>query len=479
MDDLAEELAKCQQELYSAHATIEELRVREAQRLKRAGDLYLSSAQKLFLDLRDAKQIEVERKRRVGDVEGADKAEAVGIGYDFEGATILSDQKKYAEAEIVLQAVLKRRRELLGDEHTDTRAAHRKLCKALRAQKGKAKLAQAEGLYIREWKPLVVTSGSGGLAWVSENGFELGKVYVQQKMYAEAHLQHKKVWQERSARLGKMSTPTLESAKEVALMLHELHGDEEAVKVLEPILDHDRTLFSQKRLACVVLLAEIWYSLWEESSSIEKEGEENFTKLRDTLQLAYDRKKTAEGSAAAPSAKRLDLLNKLAEVNWTLGNDEEAQGNFEELLAEKAKGGGMVVPTEENVAVRFTQLLLQRGDAATAEKWARFAEERAMAAFPGDRMNGRVLARRVTLALVSFKQAGSPKLKDAVKTYEEAYAHRDAVDAGWKWTVREDLLACAKAWIEVLGKERRPGWKGMVTRLKGEVVRLEEKEEGG
>jgi tetratricopeptide (TPR) repeat protein len=251
-----------QQEVDSANARLELYRTEEASDLVEAGRY--EEAATIYERLYKVRELEIDRKWKIGDNGGADNAEKEALKIKYEVAVMLKKQGKLPEAEVAMQNVWQRRRKLLPKNHKETNSAQLQLCRILRDQRSRSKYKTAQKLYNDVWSDQDWTSKLGAEdAWIMNNGHELGIVLIEQGSFSYAEEQLRNVLDARKFALEDGNPATVETAAQLAVLVAQRGEAKEAAAILIPYLGLPAAEFSHQALECTATLGELVFQYGE------------------------------------------------------------------------------------------------------------------------------------------------------------------------------------------------------------------------
>ena len=164
-----------QEDIDNANAEVETYRMEKAVSLVRAGKYEDAAA--IYRKLYGVRELEVKRRRAVGDDRIADNAETSALKIKYEWALVFAKQAKRQDAEDMMASVWARRKQLLGHNAEETRSAQRQLCLIFRSRSSQQKCKEAEKIYRAVWDNQDATKQlTAANAWIMDNGHELAMV---------------------------------------------------------------------------------------------------------------------------------------------------------------------------------------------------------------------------------------------------------------------------------------------------------------
>jgi hypothetical protein len=257
----------------------------EAVKLHQNRQDYLKAASHLD-KLSKLKLAEANEAEELGDIRSSRLADLKSIEYEQQKGNLLLRDDLCVEAESAFRDVLRRREDLLGNDHLtryeESEEAQLSLCLALRQSKEDVKLLEAEDIYNRHSSlSRLVTQDEPRRIWALKNALGLAATLFERQAYPKALRQLQELWEVRSYVPKALAG---DFAKQIQSMLRllEKRGDRlNAIDALKIICCSDPREVPSAIVPCYIKLGRLLH----EDAQNKKDIEQAITYLQDAWSL--------------------------------------------------------------------------------------------------------------------------------------------------------------------------------------------------
>lgn len=264
--------------MHALREQVEHLRATDVNRLKKCEDWDGASTHFIALIELQEKRLESYSADSPEDQARNDRKKL--WSHQHELGYVLFRSRELVQSESSLRRAYNNRSRELGEKHADTQASIRQLCHVLRNMDAEEKKLEAENIYHKNWR---VREGALD-DFAIENGFELGKLYQEQKRYEEAEIQLKKVWGLRKAR-NVFFNVLLQTARPLTEVLHERGKTDDRLPILQYLWERRREPLSGWQVEVASILADhhraakeyadatpVWKAVWKARNACPEPG---------------------------------------------------------------------------------------------------------------------------------------------------------------------------------------------------------------
>ncbi|MCJ1381479.1 hypothetical protein MMC17_004590 [Xylographa soralifera] len=296
------------------------------------------------------------------------------LDLEYHLAQIQMDLGQYQNAETIARSAYDKRKELdvAGTSQVDLQRSRRQFCEALRGQKTKPKLKEAEIMYREVWDQHVLLSiPQEELSpvelrnWRLENGHNLGIVLSEEEKFRAAEDQHRDVMAERREILGNAHADTAQSAIEV---IRSLLNQSNVANLPSKILELVEPIWQSSERARETSTLVLWcgHKLGETSYANAK-----FDEASEVLRDVWEARKKVGASDPSDAMSTAKLLALSLDA---IGESQEADtvGDWVWETNQAHPNAGFVATPEEfqvHVCSLFRQKKFAEAALASKEEW--------------------------------------------------------------------------------------------------------------